>query len=329
MRKNRVVLASVFGVLVLLLILPRFLSSSMLMVFFLSFLWLVLAANYDILGGFLGYIHLAQGAFFGIGSYTATLLLNSPMIQTIGPFGLYLVSLLAIILSGLFAGIIAFPLFRLKGLYFAVTTLVLVFLLEALVINLADLTSGSYGAFVPRQYCKSTFTGYYLALFLAIISVGINYQLSRSKRGLAFAIIREDEEAAASIGLNVTLQKTIAYVLSSLPSAAAGIIFALNSGFIDPQIALGVERSLLPPLMAMLGGTGLVLGPVLGMIIIRAIDVVSFHYLHLPIPSMFFFGVALTLVALFIPEGLLSSPWVKRASGALALKLRLRPQETL
>ncbi len=328
MRKNRVVLPWVFGVVVLLLILPRFLSSSMLMVFFLSFLWLVIAANYDILGGFLGYIHLAQGAFFGIGAYTATLLLNTSVIQAAGPFSLFLVTLVAIILSGLFAGIIAFPLFRLKGLYFAVTTLVLVFLLGSLVVNLPWLTSGSYGAFVPRQYCQDTFTGYYLALFLAIISVGINYQLSHSKRGLAFAIIREDEEAAASIGLNVTRQKTIAYVLSSLPSAAAGVVFALNSGFIDPHIALGVERSLLPPLMAMLGGTGLVLGPVLGMIIIRAIDVVSFHYLHLPIPSMFFFGVVLMLVALFIPEGLLSSPWVKRASGALALRLRLRAQET-
>jgi branched-chain amino acid transport system permease protein len=329
MKENRILLLSVCGVLVILAVLPHFLSSSMLMVFFLSFLWLVLAANYDILGGFLGYIHLAQGAFFGIGAYTATLLLNSPMIQTTGPFGLSLVSLIAIILSGLFAGIIAFPLFRLKGLYFAVTTLVLVFLLEALVVNLPDLTSGSYGAFVPRQYCKSTFTGYYLALLLAIISVGINYYLSHSERGLAFITIREDEEAAASIGLNVSRQKTIAYVLSSLPSAAAGIVFALNSGFIDPQIALGVERSLLPPLMAMLGGSGLVLGPVLGMIIIRAIDVVSFHYLHLPIPSMFFFGVVLMLVALFIPEGLLSSPWVRRASGALALKLRLRTEDAL
>jgi len=328
MRKNRVVLPWVCGVLILLLILPRFLSSSMLMVFFLSFLWLVIAANYDILGGFLGYIHLAQGAFFGIGAYTATLLLNTSVIQAAGLFSLFLVTLVAIILSGLFAGIIAFPLFRLKGLYFAVTTLVLVFLLGSLVVNLSWLTSGSYGAFVPRQYCQSTFTGYYLALFLAIISVGINYQLSHSKRGLAFAIIREDEEAAASIGLNVTRQKAIAYVLSSLPSAAAGVIFALNSGFIDPHIALGVERSLLPPLMAMLGGTGHVLGPVLGMIIIRAIDVAFFHYFVLPIPSMFFFGIVLMLVALFIPEGLLSSPWVRRASGALALKLRLRAQET-
>ena len=67
MRANRLPLILICGVFVILAILPRFLSSSMLMVFFLSFLWLVLAANYDILGGFLGYIHLAQGAFFGIG----------------------------------------------------------------------------------------------------------------------------------------------------------------------------------------------------------------------------------------------------------------------
>ena len=326
MRMNRLHLFFVCGALVTLAILPRFLSSSMLMVFFLSFLWLVLAANYDILGGLLGYIHLAQGAFFGMGAYASALLLNSPTIQAAGAFSLPLASLVAILLSGLFAGIVALPIFRLKGLYFAVTTLVLVFLANALVLNLTDLTGGSYGAFVPRQYCQSTFTGYYLALLVAIISVGINYHLSRSERGLAFITIREDEEAAASIGLNVGRQKTIAYVLSSLPSAAAGIVFALNSGFIDPQIALGVERSLLPPLMAMLGGTGLVLGPVLGTIIIRAIDGVSFHYLHLPIPSMFFFGIVLMLVALFIPEGLLDSPWVKRFGTALVIKFSGRKQ---
>ncbi len=328
MRKNRIVPFLVLGILVLLAILPRFLSSSMLMVFFLSFLWLVLAANYDILGGFMGYIHLAQGAFFGIGAYTATLLLNAPAIQATGPFSLFLVTLAAVVLSGLFAGMIAFPLFRLKGLYFAVATLVLVFLLGTLVVNLPSLTGGSYGAFVPRQYCKSTFTGYYLALLLAIISVGINYYLSHSKSGLAFISIREDEEATASIGLNVTRQKAIAYVLSSLPSAAAGVIFALNSGFIDPHIALGVERSLLPPLMAMLGGSGLVLGPVLGTIILRAIDVIFFHYLLLPIPSMFFFGMTLMLVALFIPMGLLNSPWVRWVAKALAEKLRAESQET-
>jgi len=311
MRRNRKVLLLIFGIVVLIAILPPFLSSSMLLVLFLSFLWLVLTANYDILGGFLGYIHLAQGAFFGIGAYTVTLLLSAPLIQAIEPFSLFIATLAAIIFSGLFAGMIAFPLFRLKGLYFAVATLVLVFLLGALVVNLSELTGGSYGAFVPRQYCQNTLTGYYLALFLAIISVGVNEHLSRSKLGLSFISIREDEEAAASIGLNVSRKKTIAYVLSSLPSAGAGIIFALNSGFIDHNIALGAERSLLPPLMALLGGTGHVLGPVLGVIIIRAVDVLFFHYIILPIPSMFLYGIVLMLVALFIPMGLLNSSWAR------------------
>jgi branched-chain amino acid transport system permease protein len=320
MSKTRVTLFLTLAVTAFLAVLPFFLSSSLLMVFFLSFLWLVLAANYDILGGFLGYIHLAQGVFFGIGAYTATLLLNISFVQEAGPLGLVIITLIGLLLSGFFAGMISLPLFRIKGLYFAVVTLVLVFLLEALVVNLSGLTGGSYGAFVPPRYYLGTFAGYYFALLLGIISVGINYYLSRSKLGLSFVSIREDEEVAASIGLEVTRRKSVAYVLSSLPSAAAGIIFAMNSGFIDPQIALGVERSLLPPLMAMLGGSGHVLGPVIGMIIIRSIDVLFFHYLVLPIPSMFFFGIVLMLVALFIPMGLLKAPWFMRVAALVALK---------
>ncbi len=296
----------------ILVCLPFYLSSSLLMVFFLSFLWLVLAANFDILDGFLGYIHLAQGVFFGIGAYAVTLLLSTPLIQSFGVLSLPVSFIAALVLSAGFSIVIAFLVFRLKGLYFAVTTLVLVFVLEILVFNLPDLTGGSYGAFVPRQYCQSTLVGYYLALLLAVVAVGINFYLSNSKIGLKFISIREDEEAAASIGLNVTHTKRIAYFIASIPSAAAGALFALNSGFIDPQIALGVERSLLPPIMAMLGGSGHFLGPVVGMIIIRTMDVVLYNYLSLPISSMFFFGIILMLVALFIPGGLLKSSFGKK-----------------
>ncbi|MFC1823104.1 branched-chain amino acid ABC transporter permease [Thermodesulfobacteriota bacterium] len=322
MRRRKIVFLglSIFA----LAVLPKFLSSAMLMVFFISFLWLILAANYDMLGGLLGYIHLAQGAFFGIGAYTVTILLNKSFIQAAGFFSIGLATLVAVFLSGLFAALIALLLFRLKGLYFAVTSLVLVFLLNTLVFNLQGLTGGSYGAFVPRQYCQSTFISYYLALLFVLISVGMNYYLSRSKMGLAFISIREDEEAAASIGLNLTRQKNTVYVLASLPSAAAGVLFALNSGFIDPQLALGVERSLLPPIMAMLGGSGHFLGPIIGMIIVRFIDVLFFNYLHLPISSMFFFGMVLMLVALFIPEGLLSSPRIKRLGTFLAGKYGMK-----
>jgi branched-chain amino acid transport system permease protein len=214
--------------------------------------------------------------------------------------------------AALFAAMMAGPLFRLKGLYFAIATLILIFLLQVLALNLTELTGGSYGLYVPPRFFMSTLCGYYLALGVAVLAVGFNWYLSRSTLGLALRCIKGDEDAAGSIGLDPRKYKVIAFVIGSVPSAAAGVLFALNSGFIDPNIALGVERSLLPPLMALLGGTGTVFGPVFGTGIIRAIETIFFHYLRLPVPSMLFFGVTLLVVALLIPEGLLKSPWVRR-----------------
>jgi branched-chain amino acid transport system permease protein len=292
--------------------LPLFLSSTWLLVMFLSFVWLILTANYDVLDGFLGHINLGQGAFFGLGAYVATMLLNIPSVQQLGALTHVVITVSALAAAALFAAVMAFPLFRLKGLYFAIGTLILIFLLQVLALNLGPLTGGSYGLYVPPAFFMSTFVAYYLALGVAIVSVALNFYLSRSTLGLAFRCIKEDEGAAHAIGLNPMKYKSIAIVISSLPSAAAGVLFALNSGFIDPNIALGVERSLLPPLMALMGGTGTVLGPVFGTAIIRIIETVFFHYLRLPVPSMLFFGITLLAVALVIPEGLLKSPRMKR-----------------
>jgi branched-chain amino acid transport system permease protein len=292
--------------------LPLVLSSSWLLVVFLSFIWLTMTANYDILDGYLGHINLGQGAFFGLGAYAATILLNLPAIQQFGLLAYAVVTVAAIVTSAAFAALMAFPLFRLKGLYFAIGTLILIFLLQVLALNLTPLTGGSYGMYILPSLFMSTVVGYYLAFLLAIISVAINFYLSRSRLGLAFRCIKEDEDAASSIGLHPMKYKIAGIVLSSLPSAAAGVLFALNSGFIDPNIALGLERSLLPSLMALLGGAGTVLGPVFGVAIIRLIETLFFHYLRLPVPSMLFFGVTLMVVALFIPEGLLKSPRIKR-----------------
>ncbi|PYN78455.1 MAG: hypothetical protein DMD96_21520 [Candidatus Rokuibacteriota bacterium] len=300
------------GAVALLCALPLVLSSTWLLVMFLSFVWLILTANYDVLDGFLGHINLGQGAFFGLGAYVATILLNVPSIQQLGPLTHVIIGAAALAAAALFAALMALPLFRLKGLYFAIGTLILIFLLQVLALNLGPLTGGSYGLYVPPAFFLSTFAGYYLALLMALASVGLNFYLSRSTLGLAFRCIKEDEVAAHSVGLNLMKYKTLAIVIASVPSAAAGILFALNSGFIDPNIALGVERSLLPPLMALMGGTGTVLGPVFGTAIIRVLETVFFHYLRLPVPSMLFFGITLLAVALCIPEGLMKSRWVKR-----------------
>ncbi len=305
--------------------LPPFLSSTWLLVMFLSFVWLIMTANYDVLDGFLGHINLGQGAFFGLGAYVATILLNTQVVQRLGLLVPVVITVAAVLAGAVFAALMAFPLFRLKGLYFAIGTLILIFFLQVLALNITPLTGGSYGLYVPPAFFMGAFVGYYLAFFLALLSVALNFYLSRSALGLAFHCIKEDEDAAASIGLNLMKYKTIAIVISSLPTSAAGVLFALNSGFIDPNIALGVERSLLPALMALLGGTGTVLGPVFGVAIIRIIETVFFHYLRLPVPSMLFFGLTLLAVAIFIPEGLMRSPKINRL---LAWQRRQFPERT-
>jgi len=292
--------------------LPPLLSSTWLLVTFLSFLWLILTANYDVLDGFLGHINLGQGAFFGLGAYVTTMLLNVAAVQALGGLAAIVAALVAVAAAAGFAALMSLPLFRLKGLYFAIATLILIFLLQVLALNLDALTGGSYGLYVPPRFFVSTFVAYYLALAVALVSLGFNVYLSRSTLGLAFRCLKADEEGADSIGLSPLRYKTLGFVLASVPSAAAGALFALNAGFIDPTIALGVERSLLPPLMALLGGTGTVLGPVFGTAIIRVIETVFFHYLRLPVPSMLFFGLTLMAVALLIPEGLMRSAWVRR-----------------
>jgi branched-chain amino acid transport system permease protein len=292
--------------------LPPFLPSTWLLVMFLSFLWLTLTANYDVLDGFLGHINLGQGAFFGLGAYVTTMLLNVGAVQALGPLALPASACVAVLGAAAFAAVMSLPLFRLKGLYFAIATLILIFLLQVFALNLDPVTGGSYGLYVPPRFFVSTFVAYYVALAVALVSVGFNVYLSRSTLGLAFRCLKEDEDGADSIGLSPLRYKALGFVLASVPSAAGGALFALNAGFIDPTIALGVERSLLPPLMALLGGTGTVLGPVFGTAIIRIIDTVFFHYLRLPVPSMLFFGLTLMAVALLIPEGLMRSPRVRR-----------------
>jgi len=233
-------------------------------------------------------------------------------VQELGLLTHVVVTAAALLVAAAFAAVMALPLFRLKGLYFAIATLILIFLLQVFALNLTDLTGGSYGVYVPPRFFLSTVMGYYLALAVAVVAVAFNWYLSWSALGLAFRCIKGDEDAASSLGLDPLRYKTLAFVLCSLPSATAGVLFALNSGFIDPGIALGVERSLLPPLMALLGGTGTVMGPVFGTAIIRVIETLFFHYLRLPVPSMLFFGITLLIVALLIPEGLMRSARTKR-----------------
>ncbi len=293
---------------VALLALPGVLTRDLVTALFFTFTFITLALNYDLLGGFLGYLNLGQGTFFGLGAY-ATFILTRQMPGAVEGFGaLALVGfvVLAAAITGLFALVVAYPLFRLKGAYFAMGTFGLFLLVRQLILNLDRLTGGSFGIYLPPGYYVDQRLAYSLILGLGALSLAINYFISRTRLGIAFRAIRESERAAAAIGIDLFRHKQIALGISAVLSALAGCLFGLHFGYVDLESVLGVDKTIFPVIMAMLGGTGIVLGPVVGGAFIRLIDVGLKNYLALPIPALTIYGLILMVIGLFRPEGILA-----------------------
>ncbi len=291
-----------------LLALPGVLTRDLVTALFFAFTFAVLALNYDLLGGFLGYLNLGQGTFFGLGAY-ATFILARELPAIVARFGLLALAafaVLAVAITALLAVMVSYPLFRLRGAYFAMGTFGLFLLVRQLTLNLDRLTAGSFGIYLPSGDYVNQRLAYTLMLGLAGASLAINSIISRTRLGIAFHAIRESERAASAIGIDLFRSKQIALVVSAIPSALAGCVFGLHFGYVDLESVLGIDKTLFPVIMAMLGGTGLVWGPVVGVALIRFIDVGLKNYLTLPVPALVVYGLILMIIGLFKPEGILA-----------------------
>ncbi len=291
----------------MLLGLPAVLTRDLVTALFFTFTFMTLALNYDLLGGFLGYLNLGQGTFFGLGAYIAFILIKQLPGAAEGA-ALALVGIVALAVAGtvLFGTVVAYPLFRLRGAYFAMATFGLFLLLRQLILNFEGLTGGASGIYLPTGYYIGQRAAYSLALGVVSLSALINYLISRTRLGIAFQAIRESEQAAAAVGIDLFRHKQLALVISAIPSAMAGALLGLNFGYIDLESVLGVDKTLLPVIMAMLGGTGQVMGPIVGGAVMRVIDVSLKNYLVLPIPAGAVYGLILMGIGLFLPEGILA-----------------------
>jgi branched-chain amino acid transport system permease protein len=287
---------------------PSLLTRDLVTALFFMFIFVTLAANYDVLGGFLGYVNLGQGAFFGLAGYTTFILIvKVTAIEQLDPVLIRPVAVLASVLVTIgFAWIFSYPLFRLQGAYFAIGTFGLVMLLSQLALNLPSVTGGAHGLYIPKPLYLSLNAVYYFGLILMAGSLALNGILHQTKMGLALKAIRESELSAAATGIHIFKYKRRALVLSSIPSGLAGCIFVLYAGYIDPDTVLGHDKTLLPVVVAMLGGSGQLFGPIVGGVIFRGIDVALKNYLLLPIPALGIYGLILMGLGLFMPKGILN-----------------------
>ncbi|HEV8675813.1 MAG TPA: branched-chain amino acid ABC transporter permease [Methylomirabilota bacterium] len=274
--------------------LPALTTSTYLIAFFLSvFIAAILAQSYDWVGGHLGYLNLGHASFFGIGAYTFGILLKGgqPLLVAFGA---------GAVLAVAFALLISYPFFRLRGAYFALATFGLVTLLELLASNLSELTGGSGGLTIPTGY--RLYRAYYAALGLLALVVGATAGLARSRLGLALVSIREDEEVAGAFGVNAYGVKCLALVASAAVAGLAGGLYCWYLTYIIPSTVFGLDVAIGPIVMAMLGGSGTIAGPLLGALVLDVIrEVLRFKTQYL---ALTIYGVILVLVGLFLPGGL-------------------------
>lgn len=287
----------VVAILLALAAVPSVASSYILVFLIVLFVNVVLAASYDLVGGYMGYINLGHAAFFGVGAYAFAVAASRGI--PLGP-SLAAAPLAAIVL----ALVVSIPLFRLRGVYFSIASFGLVVLMRQLALNLGDITNGVAGMTVPVSYDPAL--TYYLTLALAVACLGTNFALSRGRVGLALACIRDDEDVADGTGVPILRYKMIALAISAAFAGAVGAIFAWFLIFINPDSVFGAEISLTPIVMAMLGGSGTIIGPILGASFLHVLQEVLWtnvpifrSHLHLAT-----YGLILALVGLLMPSGI-------------------------
>ena len=306
MKKNLFSLLLALGIIFYFILTPMILNSPILRESsFTTLMYIALAISLNILMGFTGYVSFGHVVFFGIGGYITFALLYY-----------YKISLfLALILAGIFAALIAALLgsvvLNLRGAYFAIATIGINEAVKSLVNNL-EFLGGAEGLFFNMKIYKSyggpqnaLWLSFYLLGIITIVVLIISYLIKHSKFGLGLFAIREDEDAASTLGVNTKLFKTIAFMISAFFPAVVGGIFFFKNGSIDPGSAFSLTKSVEMIFMVMLGGIGTILGPVLGAITydkIKETLLVSeaFKNLHLTIS-----GIILLLIVLFVPEGII------------------------
>lgn len=294
-------------------VVPAFGSPYMVTVLFFLLTSLVLAQSWNWVGGDMGYINLAHGVHFGLGAYTLSILLSLgvPLILSFAA---------AALISAGVAALLAYPLFRMRGHYFAFGTLAIVPLAELLAFNLRSLTKGADGISLPPV--NSQVTSYYIALSLAGLVVLLSIALSRSSFGLALRCIKNDEEVSEAIGLRTFPVKVKTLAASSAFAALAGATYAFQLGFIDPPSVLGLSVALAPIVMALFGGSGLLWGPAVGVLLLGSAQQILL--VQVSAYQVALYGCAILLIGRFMPDGVLRSDWLHRRVSWLHALLQSR-----
>ena len=263
-------------------------------------MYAVLALSWNFVGGLAGYPSFATAAFFGLGAYVGAIAQGqgAPLVAawTLAGAG-----------AAVFAAGLGLVLLRLRGHYFAIGSLVVAEVLREITNSWTGLTGGGMGLNLPILRIGVTAQAqlFYAAMTaLAVLTLAATVAVSRGRLGFGLRTIQQNEAAAGMLGLNTTLYKTVAFTVSAVFAGAAGGVYASWVSYIEPADVYDVLLSVKPIVMALLGGVGTVLGPVLGAVVFLALEELvwrQFLYIHAGL-----LGLIIVVLIYVLPRGLLA-----------------------
>ena len=259
------------------------------------FMWVALAQSWNLISGLTGYVSFGHVAFFGMGAYTAGILIGK--LGWAWPAACLAGGVMAMVL----AIVIGWPCLRLKGPYFAIAMLGLNEVLRVIVSYYEGLTGGGNGLSLPTLHASVPI--YYAMGLVALAVTALAYLIITSRFGLRLMTIREDEVAAEAMGIDTFRHKLYAFLLSAVGPGIVGGLAARDQGYIEPLSVFPLITTITMIVMALFGGKGTIWGPVLGAVVLFAFQELvwaRFIYLH-----QLFFGGIIVAVVLMMPRGIL------------------------
>lgn len=285
-----------------------------------AFYFAYLGQAWNILGGYAGQLSLGHAAFFAIGAYTSVVLHTH---LGISPWlGMLAGAVLAALVSqGI--GYLGFR-FGLRGFYFILLTLAAAEILRLVALHLPIL-GGYTGLFInftpnPWQFqFKGKIPYYFVALSFLVLASGVVWLIERSKMGVYLMAIREDEDAAEALGVDTFRYKMLAYAISAALTAFGGTFYAYYQFYLQPNTVLSMHHSVDIMIRPIVGGSGTILGPVLGSFLLEFLGEFSRTYFATGAAGLYLaiYGFLLIVVVLFLPRGVYPTllGWIRRALG--------------
>lgn len=289
-------------------------SATYLHILIILYLYAYMTTAWNLVGGFAGVLPLGHAVFVGIGAYTSTVLwLQYGITPWVG-----------MLVGGTLAGAVGFligkPTLKMRGAYFALSTMAFVEGIRVMVenidmlgplklngprgLNIPPLQQGDSGLWAFQFTSKEPY--YYIILTMLVGVLALTWVMSRSKMGYYLKGGGEDPEAAQALGVNVARYKVLAMILSSFLTALAGTFLAQLTLFIYPKSVLTLDLSFELAFIALIGGRGSLAGPVIGALLLRPVTEFSRIYFSATLPGLhlIILGVVLIVVMLYQPRGL-------------------------